>query len=144
MLGSLRDYLAEKQLIFSYLRKIVELNFYKEKRIIKNFLPVAANEKILDIGCGTGKSTEPLIKIFKNAEIVGCDPDAAMLAEAKASAKKLGLPIEYVEGRAERLPFVDDSFDAAAPPHPGSPDGRTPQTAPSRTTRLRTSFPRLT
>jgi ubiquinone/menaquinone biosynthesis C-methylase UbiE len=68
--------------------------------------------KILDIGCGTGKSTEPLVKIFKKAEIIGCDPDQAMLAEAKANAKKLKLPIKYVEGRAEKLPFADDYFDA--------------------------------
>jgi ubiquinone/menaquinone biosynthesis C-methylase UbiE len=68
--------------------------------------------KILDVGCGTGKSTEPLVKIFKNAEIIGCDPDKAMLAEARANAKKLKLPISYIEGRAEKLPFADDYFDA--------------------------------
>ena len=68
--------------------------------------------KILDIGCGTGKSTEPLVKVFKNAEIIGCDPDAAMLAEARLRAKKLKLPIKYMEGRAEKIPFTDNYFDA--------------------------------
>jgi ubiquinone/menaquinone biosynthesis C-methylase UbiE len=68
--------------------------------------------KILDIGCGTGKSTEPLTKIFKNTEIVGCDPDKAMLAEARANAKKLRLPIKYIEGRAEKMPFANNYFDA--------------------------------
>jgi ubiquinone/menaquinone biosynthesis C-methylase UbiE len=78
------------------------------------FLLGGRNKKyrILDIGCGTGKSTEPLVKIFKNSEIVGCDPDKAMLAEAMANAKKLKLPIGYTEGRAEKLPFTDDYFDA--------------------------------
>lgn len=68
--------------------------------------------KILDIGCGTGKSTEPLTEIFKNAEIIGCDPDKAMLAEARRRAEKLKLPIEYIEARAEKLPFADNYFDA--------------------------------
>jgi ubiquinone/menaquinone biosynthesis C-methylase UbiE len=68
--------------------------------------------KILDIGCGTGKSTEPLIKFLKKAEIVGCDPDKLMLKEARQSASSLNLPINYVEGRAEKLPFANDYFDA--------------------------------
>jgi ubiquinone/menaquinone biosynthesis C-methylase UbiE len=68
--------------------------------------------KILDIGCGTGKSTEPLVKIFKKAEIIGCDPDKAMLAEARRHAKSLKLPIDYIEGWAEKLPFENNFFDA--------------------------------
>ena len=35
----------------------------------------------LDIGCGTGKSTEHLISLFDN--VVGCDPSSAMLEEAR-------------------------------------------------------------
>jgi ubiquinone/menaquinone biosynthesis C-methylase UbiE len=70
------------------------------------------NYKILDIGCGTGKSTEPLAKIFKKGVIIGCDPDKAMLKVARLSAANLKFPIKYVEGRAEKLPFVDDYFDA--------------------------------
>ena len=68
--------------------------------------------KILDIGCGTGKSTEPLAKVFKKAEIIGCDPDKRMLKEARATAKKQKLSIEYIKGWAEKLPFEDECFDA--------------------------------
>jgi SAM-dependent methyltransferase len=68
--------------------------------------------KILDIGCGTGKSTEPLVKVFKQAEIIGCDPDKRMLAEARCSAKKLKQPIEYIIGLAEKMPFKNNYFDA--------------------------------
>ena len=35
----------------------------------------------LDIGCGTGKSTEHLISPFE--KVVGCDPSLAMLEEAR-------------------------------------------------------------
>jgi len=68
--------------------------------------------KFLDIGCGTGKSTEPLVKFFKKAEIVGCDPDEKMLGEARLSAKKLKLPISYIKAKAEKLSFEDNYFDA--------------------------------
>jgi len=69
----------------------------------------------LDIGCGTGKSTEPLIETGRGRRVtvVGVDPDEAMLHEARLSAKKKRLPIEYIQGSAERLPFAKESFDAA-------------------------------
>jgi ubiquinone/menaquinone biosynthesis C-methylase UbiE len=91
-------------------RTSYDLRTYK---LLVSLLGGAKKEyKILDIGCGTGKSTEPLVKFFKKAEIIGCDPDKAMLAEAAANAKRLKLPIKYFEGRAEKLPFENDYFDA--------------------------------
>jgi ubiquinone/menaquinone biosynthesis C-methylase UbiE len=69
---------------------------------------------ILDVGCGTGKSTEPLL-LFKgkrNISVTGIDPDPAMLHEARASAKKKKLPITYLQGTASTLPFKKESFDA--------------------------------
>ena len=72
---------------------------------------------ILDIGCGTGKSTEPLLteapkKFIKNLEVIGCDHDLLMLKYARSSADKKNLPIKYIFGKAEKLPFKDESFDA--------------------------------
>jgi SAM-dependent methyltransferase len=66
----------------------------------------ARHPAILDVGCGTGKSSELFAR--KGASIVGCDADKRMLKLARA----LGLPIRYVSCRAERLPFEEASFDA--------------------------------
>ena len=68
---------------------------------------------ILDIGCGTGKSTEPLLLEAgkRKVSVVGVDPDEAMLREARLSAKKKNLPIEYIKGTAEALPFQEEKFD---------------------------------
>ena len=66
----------------------------------------------LDIGCGTGKSTEPLLRMRSSqAKVFGCDPDKKMLYQARINAKKLRLPITYVEGSAEKLPFANETFD---------------------------------
>lgn len=69
---------------------------------------------ILDIGCGTGKSTEPLILQAdkRKVSVTGVDPDEAMLYEARLSAKKKKLSIEYIQGTAEKLSFKKDMFDA--------------------------------
>jgi ubiquinone/menaquinone biosynthesis C-methylase UbiE len=65
--------------------------------------------KVLDVGCGTGKSTEPLVN--SGLEIHGCDHDSLMIEEAKEQAQKKNLRIEYVVADTERLPFPDGYFD---------------------------------
>ncbi len=65
---------------------------------------------ILDLACGSGKSTEPLVR--KNTSVIGCDTDRRMLREASNLARAKHLPITYVHGRAESLPFEGNTFDA--------------------------------
>ena len=93
---------------------------YNPKIYKKFFSLIKKSDKgirILDIGCGTGKSTEPLIteapsKLRKSLKVIGCDHDPLMLRYARAGADKNGLPIEYVSGKAEKLPFKSGQFDA--------------------------------
>jgi ubiquinone/menaquinone biosynthesis C-methylase UbiE len=70
---------------------------------------------VLDLGCGVGNSTEPFLQMARKMKIpvslVGCDPDERMLKEARISAKKNKLPIVYVLGKAEKLPFQKEQFD---------------------------------
>jgi len=62
-----------------------------------------------------GNSAEPLLQAAHGSgieiSITCCDPDARMLREARISAKKNNLPITYVLGRAEKLPFKKEQFD---------------------------------
>jgi ubiquinone/menaquinone biosynthesis C-methylase UbiE len=68
------------------------------------------SSRILDIACGTGKSTEPLVR--KGIEVCGVDIDPLMIQEAKKQASLKGLDIEYSIAEAENLPFEDGYFDA--------------------------------
>lgn len=68
-----------------------------------------SNRKILDIACGTGKSTEPLIE--SGLEVSGCDHDELMIAEAKKQAELKKLHIDYRVADVEKLPYEDSSFD---------------------------------
>jgi ubiquinone/menaquinone biosynthesis C-methylase UbiE len=69
------------------------------RETLLNFLGTATS--VLDVGCGTGHwlTLRPVI--------VGLDPSAAMLARARDVA----LGARLVRGRAEQLPFPDESFD---------------------------------
>jgi SAM-dependent methyltransferase len=62
--------------------------------------------RAIDLGCGTGLSTEPLTS-FANA-VVGVDVSNDMLTHARSVGGA-----RYVCGNAERLPFADDLFDLA-------------------------------
>lgn len=46
---------------------------------------VQAPERIIDIGCGPGNSTEPLKKRWPKAEIIGIDNSEAMIDKARAN-----------------------------------------------------------
>jgi demethylmenaquinone methyltransferase/2-methoxy-6-polyprenyl-1,4-benzoquinol methylase len=63
-------------------------------------------ERILDIACGTGTSSAAIAR--SGATVVGLDFSPGMLAEARRKHPSA----EFVEGDAEKLPFVSDEFDA--------------------------------
>ena len=61
------------------------------------------NGRLLDAGCGPGVLTVRLAHLF--AQVVGLDPDAAMLAEGRrAAGEQTVMNIRWVQGLAEDLP----------------------------------------
>jgi SAM-dependent methyltransferase len=75
---------------------------------VARYLPAPYPQGILDIGCGTGRFTEPLARRF-NARVVGLDPSRKMLEIA--SAKKSNRHVQFVRGRAESVPIATRSVD---------------------------------
>lgn len=62
---------------------------------------------LLDVACGTGLVAVQAEKILGSAANITClDPSEGMLAVARTK-----LAARFVQGRAEALPFADDSFD---------------------------------
>ncbi len=63
--------------------------------------------RVLDVACGTGLVAVAAAKILGSADNITClDPSAGMLAVARQK-----LSATFVQGRAEALPFPDNSFD---------------------------------
>jgi trans-aconitate 2-methyltransferase len=79
-------------------------------RAVAARLQPAAGERILDIGCGTGRLTAE-IAAQPGIRVVGLDRSAAMLQEAAKHAAGLRPRPLYVHGDGAALPFVE-TFDA--------------------------------
>lgn len=87
-------------------RRPYDIDVYE---LLFSVLPKGSS-RILDIACGTGKSTEPLVS--EGLEISGVDIDPLMIEEARKQALLKGLDIQYSVAEAEKLPFEDGYFDA--------------------------------
>jgi demethylmenaquinone methyltransferase / 2-methoxy-6-polyprenyl-1,4-benzoquinol methylase len=76
------------------------------RRATRAALALRPGERVLDVGAGTGVSTEELVR--SGAWAVGADLSTGMLAVGRRS----GRTVPLVAGDALRLPFPDDVFDA--------------------------------
>ena len=79
-----------------------------EAQLLLRLLKPVRGERVLDIGCGTGRHLSMFLEI--GLDITGLDASPYMLDIAR---KKLGHRAELHQGLAEDLPFEDNSFDIA-------------------------------
>lgn len=78
---------------------------YRRRTLRKHGL--APGHRLLDVACGTGLVAVEAARILGTADHITClDPSAGMLAVARSK-----LAARFVAGRAERMPFADNSFD---------------------------------
>lgn len=74
-------------------------------------VPQQDYKRILDLGCGIGKSTLPYCDIYPDAEVHGLDYAAPMLKYAHKWAESQGKRVSYHQQHAETPQFPDESFD---------------------------------
>lgn len=89
---------------------------YCHRGILDGFVSrVPAGATVLDAGCGEGVLSRLLAK--KGAKVTGIDISHKNISAAKRYAEEEGVPVDFVQGDVENLPFAAKSFDWVVSSH---------------------------
>lgn len=100
--------------VYEYGRKTTTPNHLHEDDLhfrLADAVPKGDYKRILDFGCGVGKSTYPFKDLYENAEVHGCDISAPCLKLAHLRASEAGHEIYYSQQNMEQTDYPDDYFD---------------------------------
>ncbi|QQE76841.1 class I SAM-dependent methyltransferase [Alicyclobacillus sp. SO9] len=73
-------------------------------------LPLEESIKVLEVGCGTGRTLTHLCKVY-GCQGTGVDVRSSMIAKAKQRSDAQGVQIEWRVADATALPFENGAFD---------------------------------
>jgi ubiquinone/menaquinone biosynthesis C-methylase UbiE len=77
--------------------------------MVKSKFGLSKNDRVLDIGCGTGQIAIPISPFVR--EVVAMDPEPEMIAEGKEQARMRGAKnIFWIEGGSEDLPRMEETL----------------------------------
>lgn len=68
-----------------------------------------SGRRMLDVGCGRGGTVHVIKKFYDAGSVVGMDLSASAIAFCRRTHRYPG--VSFLEGDAEQLPFVSESFD---------------------------------
>jgi len=111
-MGILEDK-ARARLFYKYLSKVYDrINPFIWNEAMRDeaigMLDISPDDRVLDVGCGTGFATEGLLR--ETERVHGLDQSPHQLAKAFEKFGRRG-PVRFYLGDAERLPFASNSFD---------------------------------
>lgn len=94
------DYPAVARLLEPYAQQLADVS------------GIEPGARVLDVAAGTGNFA--LAAAQRGAYVTASDMTPRMIELGRARTEEAGLPIEWVEGDAEALPFPDSGFDLVA------------------------------
>jgi len=83
----------------------------RARRTLVEGAALLPGQRVLEIGCGTGTLTVEIGRRHPGVALVGLDPDDRALDRARRKAARAGVRIGFDRGYADRLPYLDASFD---------------------------------
>lgn len=82
--------------------------FEATRRLLRRIRPPQGG-RVLEVGCGTGRSACYLSRL--GYDVIAVDRNPLMLEKARRRAQRTGSRARFVYGDAASLPFADGSFD---------------------------------
>ena len=110
--GAMFDRIAGR---YDFLNRVISLGLDRRWRRLAARVVAADGSRVLDLATGTGDVALEIARQAPGARVVGLDPSSRMLEQAEDKVRDACWTdrVELLPGRAETLPFDDDSFDGA-------------------------------
>jgi len=104
-----KDSFSTRAVVDEYVAHASDIGLWQSEALIfEKYVPKSS--RILDVGCGAGRTTLALFRRgYEN--IIGLDLSEEMVFAARSIAKNAQIPVEFLVGDACALPFVENSFD---------------------------------
>lgn len=81
------------------------------RAFVETAIPNRPYRRMVDLGCGFGKSTWPLKRSFPDAEVIGIDLAEPCLRKAQQRANAAGLAIEFIQADCQATGLPAGSVD---------------------------------
>jgi ubiquinone/menaquinone biosynthesis C-methylase UbiE len=81
------------------------------RRTLVEQAELGPDQRVLDLGCGTGGLALLIKRLHPHVDVVGLDPDPQALARARRKAARAGVVLQLEQGFGDALPYDDASFD---------------------------------
>ncbi|MEH1865000.1 MAG: methyltransferase domain-containing protein [Nostoc sp.] len=104
----LRDWSYRYQWLYDSISRLAALSVGGEARfrqLALQALTIHSDTQVLDLCCGSGQTTQVLVKLSQN--VTGLDASPKSLQRARLNVPEAS----YVEAFAEEMPFADNQFD---------------------------------
>ena len=105
----LRDWSYRYQWLYDGISRLAALSVGGEARfrqLALQGLTINSDTQVLDLCCGSGQTTQFLVKLSQNVTGLDASPEVFATGAAKMSPEA-----SYVEAFAEEMPFADNLFD---------------------------------
>lgn len=101
---------------YAKLAQEISPDFRLTRRRFLDFSEIRPGQRVLELGCGAGVFTfdDGLAnRVSPGGSVTGLDPSVRMVARGVQTGRKLDIPwVEFLVGKAEQIPFPDNTFDA--------------------------------
>jgi len=100
--------------VFSKVYDMLNIFFYTDamRNEVVELANIRQGSYVLDVGCGTGYTTEAVVKRLELGEVIGIDLTPQQLRKAARRLKPEKVTLNLSRGDADHLPFKDETFDA--------------------------------